>query len=95
MIGGLVSAPHGLRSRYRPDRWHVAEWLVVVAGLAAVAGVVATGSNNPNALSQPLYPLALPAGPAIALAGILVATLPSAIAPKPAPVRAKLQEAVA
>jgi energy-coupling factor transport system permease protein len=95
VLGGLVAASHGSRSRYRPDRWLVAEWLVVLTGLAAVAGVVAAGSNDPNALVQPLYPLALPAGPVVALAGILAATVPSAIAPIPAPLRAKLRGAVA
>jgi energy-coupling factor transport system permease protein len=95
VVGGLVAASHGSRSRYRPDRWHVAEWLVVAAGLAAAAGIVAAGSNDPSSLVQPLYPLALPPGPAAALAGILVATLPSAIAPVPAPVRTELKEALA
>ena len=41
------------------------------------------------------YPLALPAGPVLALAGILAATVPSAVAPRPAPLRAELHEAVA
>ena len=95
VIGGLVAASHGSRSRYRPDRWLGAEWVVVAAGLAAVAGVVAAGSGDPNALVQPLYPLALPPGPLLALGGILAAAVPSAIAPVPAPLRAKLQEAVA
>jgi energy-coupling factor transport system permease protein len=95
VIGGLVAASHGSRSRYRPDRWLVAECLVVVTGLAAVAGVVAAGSYDPNALVPPLYPLAVPTGPLVALAGILVATLPSAIAPIPKPLRAKLHEAAA
>jgi energy-coupling factor transport system permease protein len=95
VIGGLVASSHGSRSRYRPDRWLVAEWLVVAAGLAAVAGVVATGSNDPNALAQPLYPLGLPASPVVALASILLAAVPSAIAPVPVPVRAKLSEALA
>ena len=95
VIGGLVASSHGSRTRYRPDRWLGAEWLVVAAGLAAVAGVVAAGSNDPNALVQPLYPLALPAGPVLALAGILAATMPSAVAPRPAPLRAELHEAVA
>jgi energy-coupling factor transport system permease protein len=95
VVGGLVVAAHGTRSRYRPDRWLVAEWLVVAAGLAAVAGIVAVGNSDPNALTQPLYPLALPQVPALALAGILVATMPSAIAPVQAPVRPRLKGAVA
>ena len=95
VVGGLVTAAHGSRSRYRPDRWRGAEWLVLAAGLAAVAGVVAAGSSDPNSLTQPLYPLGLPAGPLLALAGILAATVPSATAPMPGPIRAKPQEAVA
>ncbi|MGO9208250.1 MAG: energy-coupling factor transporter transmembrane component T [Candidatus Limnocylindrales bacterium] len=95
VIGGLLAASHGSRSRYRPDRWLAAEWLVVTAGLVAVAGVVATGSHDPNVLVQPLYPLALPAGPVVAVAGILVGAVPSAIAPIPGRRRAKLGEALA
>ena len=95
VVGGLVAAAHGSRSRYRPDRWRSAEWLVLAAGLAAVAGLVAAGSHDPTSLAQPLYPLGLPAGPVLALAGILAATVPSAIAPMPVPTRARLQEAAA
>jgi energy-coupling factor transport system permease protein len=95
IVGGLAGAAHGSRSRYRPDRWMVGEWLVVVAGLAALAGVVAAGSVNPNALVQPLYPLALPGVPVAALVGILVAGLPSVIAPMPVTVGATFREAVA
>jgi energy-coupling factor transport system permease protein len=95
VVGGMAIASHGSRSRYRPDRWRGAEWLVIAAGLAAVAGVVAAGASEPTSLSQPLYPLGLPAVPLSGLAGILVATLPSVISPAPAPVRAKLQEALA
>ena len=46
----------------------------------------AAGSDNPVSLTQPLYPLALPAVPLGALAGILVAAIPSLIAPAPAAV---------
>jgi energy-coupling factor transport system permease protein len=95
VVGGLVASSHGSRSRYRPDCWLVAEWLVLGCGLAAVAGVVAAGSNDPNSLVQPLYPLGLPAGPLVALAGILLATVPSVIAPVPLPVRTKISEALA
>jgi energy-coupling factor transport system permease protein len=95
VIAGLVAGSHGSRSRYRPDRWRSAESLVVLTGLAAAAGMVLTGHTDPNALTQPLYPLALPALPPVALAGILLAALPSVIAPTPVPVRPSLQEALA
>ncbi len=95
VVGGMAVASHGTRSRYRPDRWRAAEWLVVATGLIAVAGVIAAGSRNASSLTQPLYPLALPGVPLSALAGILVATLPSVTSPTPAPVRAKPREALA
>ncbi len=95
VVGGLVAGSHGTRSRYRPDRWRTAEWLVLASGLAAAAGLAAVGHTDPNALTQPLYPLALPALPPLALAGILVAALPSVVAPAPAPARATLQGAMA
>jgi energy-coupling factor transport system permease protein len=95
VIGGMAGASHGSRSRYRPDRWRAAEWLVLSSGLLAAGAVVAAGGNDPSSLTQPLYPLGLPAVPLAALAGILIATLPSVVAPAPAPVRAQLQEAAA
>jgi energy-coupling factor transport system permease protein len=95
VIAGLIAGSHGTRSRYRPDRWRAAEWLVLGAGLAAVAGVAAAAHGDPNALTQPLYPLALPALPPLALAGILLAAAPSVVAPMPVPARATLQEALA
>ena len=94
VIGGMAAASQGSRSHYRPDRWLTCKWLVLAAGLAAVAGVVAAGSDNPVSLTEPLYPLALPAVPLGALAGILVAAIPSLIAPAPAAVRAKLRKAL-
>jgi energy-coupling factor transport system permease protein len=94
VIGGMAIASQGSRTRYRPDRWRATEWLVIVSGLAAVAGVVAAGGSDPASLSQPLYPLGLPSVPISALIGILVATLPSIISPAPSPVRVKMQEAV-
>jgi energy-coupling factor transport system permease protein len=94
IIGGLAGAAHGSRSRYRPDRWLFDEWLVVVAGLAAFAGVVAAGGGDPSVLIQPLYPLALPSAPVAALVGILLAASPSLVAPVPVSGVVKLREAV-
>ena len=95
VIGGMAASSHGSRSRYRPDRWLGAEWAVLGAGLVAVAGVVAAGGSDPSSLTQPLYPLALPAVPIGAMAGVLLAALPSVIAPTSALGRPRLQEAVA
>lgn len=81
VIGGMIGASPGVRSRYRPDRWATAEWTVLAAGLAALATVVLAGEVDPAALTEPLYPLALPSVPVVALIGILLAAAPSAVAP--------------
>lgn len=95
VVGGMVGASHGSRSRYRPDRWLVAEWLVVATGLLAVAGVVICGRGDPGSLTQPLYPLGLPAVPTTALVCILGSVLASALSPTLAGQRPKLKETLA
>jgi energy-coupling factor transport system permease protein len=72
------------RTRYRPDPWGRPEWVVLASGLAALAGVVVTARTDPGALTMPLYPLAWPALPAAAVAGILAGLLPAVVAPRPA-----------
>lgn len=94
VIGGMAGASAGVRSRYRPDRWSTAEWLVLGAALSALAATIAGGEADPVALAEPLYPLGLPAVPVVALIGILVAALPSVLAPGPAR-RQPLREATA
>jgi energy-coupling factor transport system permease protein len=70
------------RTRYRPDPWLVAEWLVSLCGVAAVAGVVVSGRLG-DALDPSVYPLELPAVPVAAALGVLVAALPAWLAPEP------------
>jgi len=94
VVGGMAAASHGSRTRYRPDHWLAAEWLVVCSALVALGGMLAAGAGDPSSLTQPLYPLSLPAVPLSALVGILVAALPSVIAPTPVGARTRLQEAV-
>jgi energy-coupling factor transport system permease protein len=75
-LGLVVSGRRVERTRYRPDVWRGAEWLVVALGaVAAVAGGV-TAVIDPSALDQPLWPLAWPAVPV----GVAVAVLASMLA---------------
>ena len=97
MLCGLVFGALGVywggrrvpRSVYRPDPWRAAETFVVICGaLAAVATIVAL-NRDPLAAIMPLEPsIAAPRVPLLAVAGLLVASLPAfltpALPPKPA-----------
>jgi energy-coupling factor transport system permease protein len=70
------------RTRYRPDRWLAAEWVVALCGLGAVVGVVVSG--RAGALLDPsVYPLEMPELPVAAAIGVLAAALPGWVAPEP------------
>jgi energy-coupling factor transport system permease protein len=91
VIGGAVAAlglrtagARTVRTRYRPDPWLAPEWLTVAAGIAAAAGVIATGIVDPLAISPPTSPLAAPPLPPIATVGVLLALLPAFVTPPPA-----------
>jgi energy-coupling factor transport system permease protein len=88
---GLVLAAAGTwiggqqvrRSIYRPDPWRAPEWATAACGLTAVAAMLFVGHADPNALTAPLQPLAVPALPLVATAGILVAGLAAIVSPVP------------
>ena len=91
LLTGLVLAAAGTwvggqqvrRSIYRPDPWRGPEWATAACGLAAVAAMLFVGHTDPNALTAPLQPLAVPALPLVATAGILVAGLAAIVSPVP------------
>lgn len=91
LLTGLVLAAAGTwvggqqvrRSIYRPDPWRGPEWATTACGLAAVAAMLFVGHTDPNALTAPLQPLAVPALPLVATAGILVAGLAAIVSPVP------------
>lgn len=91
LLAGLGLAAAGLwvggqrvqRSTYRPDPWRAAEWATVACGLVAVAAILIVGLTDPSALTAPLQPLAVPALPLVATAGILVAGLAAVVSPVP------------
>jgi energy-coupling factor transport system permease protein len=71
------------RSRYRPDPWAAPEWLTAIGGVVAAAGVLATGLLDPSALTPSTAPLAMPALPPLAVAGVLLALAPVFGTPRP------------
>lgn len=80
-LGGAANA----RSTYRPDPWRGTEWLTVACGAAAAVAVQLTRRTDAASLGIPLDPLAVPALPLLALAGLLVAGLPAFLTPPPPP----------
>jgi|BarGraNGADG00212_1021973.scaffolds.fasta_scaffold00549_3 energy-coupling factor transport system permease protein len=91
LLTGLVLAAAGMgvggqrvrRSTYRPDPWRAPEWATATCGLAAVAAMLWVGYTDPSALTAPLQPLAVPALPLVATAGILAAGLAAIVSPVP------------
>jgi len=82
-LGLVVSGRRVERTRYRPDQWRAAEWLVVCFGVVAAVGVGVTGSLDPPALTMPLYPLGWPAVPPVAVASLAVGALAGVVTPEP------------
>lgn len=91
LAAGVVLAAVGIgaggrgrvRTTYRPDPWAGPEWLTLGCGLAAAAGLVLTRFADPLALTMPLTPLAVPALPFPAVAGLLLGALPAVLTPRP------------
>lgn len=80
-LGGHANA----RSTYRPDPWRWPEWLTVASGAAAALSVHLVMRTDAASLGMPLEPLAVPALPTLAVAGLLVAALPGFLTPPPPP----------
>ncbi len=82
-VGLVLGGRRSGRSRYRPDGWGGAEWLVAGSGLVAAVGFVVTGHLDPGALAPTTTPLDVPALPLIPAVTVLVALLPAWAAPAP------------
>jgi energy-coupling factor transport system permease protein len=76
--GFALGARRGGRTRYRPDPWRLAEWLVALTGLAAATAMIL---GPAAALSPSTLPLVAPTLPPLPLTGLLIALLPAWIAP--------------
>jgi energy-coupling factor transport system permease protein len=83
VAAGMMTSSLGGRTRYRPDRWSGREWLTVAVAAVALATTVVVGRHDSAALAMPVFPLSLPAVPPLVLGGLLLAALPSVVAPAP------------
>jgi energy-coupling factor transport system permease protein len=82
-VGMAVGGRRTNRTRYRPDLWRTAEWLVVGSGAVALAGLIAAAVIGVPGLQLVVTPLHLPQVPLLPMAGVLVALLPAVAAPAP------------
>jgi len=81
-IGGIVAAGRRVhRSRYRPDHWRWPELTVVASGLAVAVAAQRVTQESP-AIAYPSL-TAVPTLDVLALAAVVVAVLPAALAPPP------------
>jgi energy-coupling factor transport system permease protein len=91
LLAGVALAVAGLavggrrttRSRYRPDPWRTAEWLVAGCGIAAAVAFLALGPAA--ALRPPASPVGTPQLPIWPTVGALIAVLPAWLAPRVVP----------
>lgn len=93
LVCGLVVAMAGFRSagrrvhrtRYRPDRWHLAEVVVAASGIAVAAVLFATSRVDPTNLNPSLSTLSWPLLAWLPLGGALLGVLPAFLSPPPTP----------
>jgi energy-coupling factor transport system permease protein len=84
-LGLAVSGRRSPRTRYRPDRWGLREWLVVSSGAAALAAIALARALDVSGVAVSFNPLAVPALPLLPVVGILAAATPALVVPAPRP----------
>jgi energy-coupling factor transport system permease protein len=81
IVGFVLAGRRSVRTRYRPDPWGWPEWGVTACAITTGATLVWISMTDAVGLIAPVDPLAWPAVPGLAVAGILVSVLPAFIAP--------------
>ncbi|MEV0611700.1 energy-coupling factor transporter transmembrane component T [Nonomuraea sp. NPDC050404] len=71
------------RTRYRPDRWGLAETVTAGSGIAVAVALFATSSVDPTNLNPSLIELSWPLLSWEPLCGVLAGTLPAFLTPPP------------
>jgi len=80
-VGFRLSGRRVARTRYRPDPWRAAEWIVALSGLTVAAVVLVAATIDPSDLYPSLQPLRWPDLPLLPAAAILVGVIPAWLAP--------------
>lgn len=82
--GGLsLAGRRGVRTRYRPDRWHRPEQLTAAVAVIAAGVMVWAGFTHPSTLNPPIGVLAWPVVPVSVIAALLLAATPAFLTPPP------------
>jgi energy-coupling factor transport system permease protein len=79
--GAVLSGRRTRRTRYRPDRWRLAEWLVTASGAAVVIAFSVADAAGGGGLQTTFYPLVVPAVPIVPSLGVLLGLAPAFFAP--------------
>ncbi len=79
--GLLLGSRRAPRTRYRPDRWALPEWLVAGCGIAAAAALALAATQGVEGISPTTSPLVAPTLPLLPLIGVLAGMLPAWLAP--------------
>lgn len=91
LVVGIVAAVAGLRlaggriqrSRYRPDRWRLAETFTAACGVAVGVMLYLTGRVDPAVINPSLYPISWPSLSPVVLAAMIIAAAPAVLTPRP------------
>jgi energy-coupling factor transport system permease protein len=75
------------RTRYRPDPWRSAEWVVAGCGVITAAILVSGIGAGVTDLNPSYFPLHWPTLPLVPVVGILIAAVAAVAAPPPPPSR--------
>ena len=83
-FAGLAVGRHRVgHTKYRPDRWRGAEWLVVVSGVVPLVVFIANPGGDPTSLNPSFSPVMWPSLPLWPTIALLVAALPAIGTPPP------------
>ena len=81
--GVIASGRRTSRTRYRPDPWSIAEWLVALAGVTTLVAFTVADAIGGSGLHPSTFPLEAPRLALVPVAGVLAGLLPALVAPRP------------
>lgn len=83
LLGFKLAGRRVQRTIYRPDRWQLAELVVVASGLGVAFVMFATSSVDPTNLNPSLVNLSWPQLSWFPLCGVMIGVLPAFLTPPP------------